>query len=74
MTIVTTNQSLNISNVRSVVVTEIVQDTETQQFIREIRIFGEVEGESGIAPLICSIRVSSATRSRIHISVPASEF
>jgi hypothetical protein len=83
MPILTTAQAINISDVNSVVITEIAVDEETGDYVREIRIFGEVEHADKMpdinqtatpAPLLLSLRVSSQSRNKIHISVPASEF
>lgn len=85
MAIDLTQQSFTLSDVRTVVVTEVAQDQESGDYVRELRIFG---GDSAPEPpitgidtpptqqgrLMMTLRLRSADRRRIQISVPAMEF
>lgn len=83
MAIDVTQQSMTLTNVRSVVVTEVAQDKDSGDYVRELRIFGGdtitppiqgIDAPSQTYPLLITLRLRSADRRRIAISVPAMEF
>jgi len=77
MPIVTTLQALDISDVKNIVVTEAVQDTDTGEYVREIRIFQAREGtaeESEAMSSVLTVRLRSAVKKQIKIAVPELEF
>lgn len=85
MPIELTQQALTLSDVSSVVVTPVVQDEATGEYVRELRIFGgdgepvaPIQGIDAPAPgqgrLLVTLRLTTTDRARIAISVPSSEF
>lgn len=85
MAIEWTQQSLTLSDVKSVVVTAVAQDPESGEYVRELRIFG---GDNQPIPpiqdidappaaqghLLVTLRLRTRDRQRIQISVPSLEF
>lgn len=80
-----TQQALTLADVRSVVVTEVAQDGESGEFVRELRVFGgdptpipPITDMDAVVPgqghLLITLRLRSADRRRIRISVPPLEF
>lgn len=80
-----TSQSLTLTDVRAVVVTEVAQEPESGDYVRELRVFGgdptpipPITGIDTPQPdqgrLLVTLRLRSADRRRIRISVPAMEF
>jgi hypothetical protein len=67
--VTTINQTVEIDNVDSIVMTAPVDDgTGTGTFVRAIRIFGEPGGVNG--PPILEVRVKSTTVGNIEIVTP----
>lgn len=78
-------QSLTLTDVRAVVVTEVAQEQGGGDYVRELRIFGgdltpippitDIDAApQGQGRLLVTLRLKSADRQRIRISVPAMEF
>jgi hypothetical protein len=78
-------QALQVADVRSVVITPVVQDEESGEYVREVRIFGGDPGPvppilnsdiqpPGVGNLLLTLRLTSATRRRIGIAIPELEF
>jgi hypothetical protein len=81
MAILTTQQTLTVGDVASVVVTPLVRDEDSGLFVRELRIFAGDDGQtspldppSGSAPIAITLRLTSPNRAALHIAVPPSEF
>jgi hypothetical protein len=81
MPILTTQQSLTVGDVTNIVVTPLVRDEDTGEFVRELRIFAGDGGQtspldppSGSAPITITLRLTSPNRAALHIAVPPSEF
>lgn len=84
MAIEWTQQSLSVSDVRSIVVTTIEQDDKTGEYVRELRIFGVDDGpEPPILnidqqppgqKLLVTLRLKTTSRDRVSISVPSLSF
>ncbi len=83
MTVLTTQQSLTVGDVTSIVVTPVVRDEVTGRFVRELRVFAaEVKpisplddvGQPQPQALAVTLRLLSDSRDSLHIAVPASEF
>lgn len=69
----TTQQSIEIGEVKSITVTEVAQDTETGEYVREIRVFrarGSASDETESQMQVLSVRLRSPTRKQVHIVVP----
>ena len=75
MAIVWHQQVIEVTDVENVVVTEIAQDPETGNYVREIRIF-TASGASGETQQqqVVGLRLSNAVRNKIRIVVPQYEF
>lgn len=81
MAIQWTQQSLTVSDVKEVIVTDVAQDRETGQYIREVRIFGgddqpeppilDINQEPAKGRLLVTLRLTTQSRERIHIVVPS---
>jgi hypothetical protein len=72
MTILTTQQAVDVGDVTSIVVTDIAQDQESGEYVREIRIFaGEIDTAG---PLAITVRLRSQSRSKLHVAVPSLQF
>ena len=76
-------QAFQVTELRRILITEIVQDGESGEYVREIRIFEEpttgpkVMGEEtteGDGRWLITLRLRSRERSNLHISVPSLEF
>ena len=70
MSILTLKQTVEISDVTDVKVTEIVE--EGAGFVRAIRIYGAPAGEN--APLILDLRIKSANSASLNVTTPVLEF
>ena len=70
MPIVTTMQTVEISDVTDVQVTEIVEDA--PGFIRAIRIYGTPAGDK--SPVILDLRIRSDTIAALSVTTPVLEF
>jgi len=80
-----TSQAITLTDVRGVVVTDVVQDQDNGEYVREIRIFG---GDNVPVPpiqntdaplqgqghLLVTLRLKTADRRKIFISIPSLEF
>lgn len=66
----TTHQTIAVDQITSIVVTEIVQVSD--QFVREVRVFGEPDGTAG-APVFV-LRLSADTADKVKLSTPELEF
>jgi hypothetical protein len=82
VTLLTTQQSLTVADVTTIAVTPVVRDKTTGLFVRELRIFTtDAEPTSPLDPAVpppeaiaVTLRIVSASRTALHIAVPASEF
>ena len=70
MAIVTTQQTVEITDVTDVQVTEIVEDG--AGFVRAIRIYGSPSGDN--APLILDLRIKADTSAALNVTTPVFEF
>jgi hypothetical protein len=70
-TITTIVQETQVDGVGSIVVTDIVQDQTTSQYVREIRLF---DGTGGSGNLIFTLRMTAPTNVPLEINVPPSLF
>lgn len=68
MTIATLNQTISISGVEDVVVTDAQLDGDTGDFVREIRIIGADE-----VPVFI-VRIASNNRDKINVTAPEQQF
>ena len=71
MTIETISQKIELTGVGDIVVTEIEQDQDVGDFVREIRLYG---GRAGEGLEIFALRLRSAGRETLQISSPAVDF
>lgn len=69
-TIVRVHETLRVTDVRDVKITEIVDDSGT--FMRAIRIFGEPSGSNGLPVL--EIIIESTDQSDIAVTTPEIDF
>lgn len=67
-------QTLQIDGVSDITVTEILQDADVGDYVREIRIWGLPLTEGALAPLVMTLRLRHQVRVNLEISVPTSEF
>jgi len=66
-------QTLQITQVDSVVVTPVVDDgTNTGTWVRAIRIFGEPNGVNG--PPVFELHIKSTTQANLEIATPTLNF
>ena len=72
MTISTLQQITEVTEVDSVTISEIVQDSEGL-FVREIRTYGPDDG-GGTRPLLFTLRLSGATADKVTLNAPAQTF
>ena len=66
----TTHQTIAIDQVVNVAVTDVVQDGD--QFVRELRVFGQPDGLSG-APVFV-LRISSTDATAVELQTPTLKF
>ena len=71
ITIETISQKIELTGVGDIVVTEIEQDQDVGDFVREIRF---CSGRAGEGLEIFMLRLRSADRATLQISSPAAEF
>jgi len=65
-------QLLQITEVGSVIVTDIVQDEDAGDYVRDLRIFGVPIGDT--APLLVQLRIRSTSRQKLELSAPVQSF
>lgn len=70
MSITTTQQMVEITDVTDVKVTEIVANG--AGFVRAIRIYGTPAGDN--APLLFDLRIKSDTQANLNVTTPVFEF
>lgn len=68
MTVTTLNQTVLITGVEDVVVTDAEVETETGDFVREIRIIG-----AGNLPVF-TLRIAADNRDKINVTAPEQAF
>jgi hypothetical protein len=71
ITIETISQKIELTGVGDIVVTQIEQDQDVGDFVREIRFYS---GRAGEGLEIFMLRLRSADRATLQISSPAAEF
>lgn len=69
-TITISHQTLDVDQVTDVVVTAIVQVSD--QFVREVRVFGDPDGTAG--PAILILRISADTEAKVKLTTPTLDF
>jgi hypothetical protein len=83
VSLVTTQQSLKVGDVTTIVVTPVVREEPSGQFVRELRIFAAdvnvptsplEPARPGPEVIAVTLRLVSDNRESLHIAVPASEF
>lgn len=76
-------QAIEITELHRILITEIVQDQESGEYVREIRVFEEPttgppvmgdETSRDDGRWLITLRLRSRERSNLHISVPSLEF
>ena len=72
MAIETVSQSVTVSEVGDVVVTDIQQDGGV--YVREVRVFGIPKTEGGNVPLVFVLRVEGETRNTIEFTAPSANY
>lgn len=70
--ITTTHQTVLLEGVEKVVTTPATLDTETGDYVRELRVFTGPEGESGIPVFV--LRLAGDTREKIDLTAPVQTF
>lgn len=76
---------MTLSDVKDIVVTDVAQDRETGDYIREVRIFGgddqpvppitDIDSPpAGKGRLLVTLRLKTRSREGIHITVPSLVF
>lgn len=73
MSITTIQQSTEVSDVGMVTVSDIVEDTENEVFVREIRAYS-VPNTLGTRTLLFTLKVTADDESYIELNAPASTF
>ncbi len=71
-TIITTQQTLEVSPVTGVTVTTIEQDEDIGDYVREIRISGAAVGSN--VPQVVVVRLRGTSESDLQITAPEQEF
>lgn len=69
-----TQQHLLATDVGDITVTAIAQDPDTGEWVRVLRIFGRDPASGETSDVMIELRLTAATRDRLNISVPPSEF
>lgn len=68
-------QTLDISNVEQLVLTDVVDDgTATGTFVRAIRMMGPPDPATNVMPLVMEIRIRSTTKLKLEVQTPAFTF
>lgn len=73
MTISTIQQSVEVSDVDLVVITEATEDTENSVWVREIRAY-DVAASNGAQTLLFTLRLTATTEDGIALTAPAQTF
>jgi hypothetical protein len=68
MSITTLSQTIEVTDVQDVVVTDAETDTETGDFVREIRILGADQ-----VPIF-TLRIAADDREKINVTAPEQQF
>jgi hypothetical protein len=66
-------QKIEIDGAGSVAVTDIATDS-NGNFVREVRVLGVIDADNPSAPLVFTLRLSSAAAANIQIATPAASF
>jgi hypothetical protein len=72
VSIAITQQHIEVDETSDVVVTEIEQDTETGDYVRDIRVYGL--DADGASILVVQVKVRSNVHENIELTAPASEY
>lgn len=73
MSITTLQQSTEVTGVGMVTISDIVEDTTNDVFIREIKVFGEADSSGG-RTLIFTLRLSAIEEDSVVLNAPAQTF
>ncbi len=72
MTITVVSESVTVTDVDLISITDAVEDSDLGGYTREIRVYGEAA--SGVRPLIFTLRVNGDTSTQIAMTAPIQTF
>jgi hypothetical protein len=74
MTITTIQQSIEVSNVGLATISDIVEDEENAVWIREIRVYGELDSGQAARTLLFTLRLSADAKAYVELQAPTQTF
>jgi hypothetical protein len=74
MAIYTTQQSMDVSGVGTLTLSETVHDPDQDMWIRELKVFGPALSESGERSLYLTLRLIAPTADALTFTAPIQKF